>query len=67
MYRNPYGGIINASIREDIESTEGEIKKEKKSNNADRHKIARLYEQKALQGGMLGMFDGVYGKYKNPW
>ena len=66
MYKDPYNNRINMRVKQDIEKLNKEIK-EKTEKGSDKRSLMKLYEERALQGGSLGMFDGVYGKYQSPW
>lgn len=68
MYKEPYNCRINLQAKQNIEKTSQQIKDEmEKGEQADINKIMRLYEHQMMQGSMLTQFDGVYGKYQNPW
>ena len=66
MYKDPYNNRINMRVKQDIEKLNKEIK-EKTEKGGDKRSLMKLYEERALQGGSLGMLDGVYGKYQSPW
>lgn len=67
MYKEPYNSRISLRMSNEIKETNKLIEEEKKKGEVDKHKIMRLYEQRLMQGAMLNQFDGVYGKYQNPW
>ena len=58
--KNAFSGAKEAVAKTD-KALEEELSKEKR----DAHRIARLYEQKLLQGGQV--FGGAMGKYRSPW
>ena len=62
MYHDPYNSIINTKLKRDIEAISEKIKKED-----DKYKIAKLEEQKLIQGMFSNELGYSYGKYRSPW
>jgi len=62
MYHDPYNSIINTKLKRDIEAISEKIKKED-----DKYKIAKLEEQKLIQGMFSNELGHSYGKYRSPW
>lgn len=66
MYREPYIKP-NAKYQHDIEKINKEIKEELNKENADKHRIMRLEEQKLIEALFSNEIGSSYAKYSSPW